>query len=274
MSRRILGSFAALIATAVLVSSLIPRLSAQVPAAAPAPATAPAYADFSAESRFQLDLHVPDAALNAYLPQGFTPNVSAQGAAKDANLRAIFVDRVTINGPDGRPVGKGSNRFVYLAAPVKDASGANAQLMIGGLTEDPADAPGPFGNFLVATTHTMQRSTSATGSGPILDSQDWVFAAASGERLELHIKYERGVANKGNPNETKFYSAKNPSVFQIWRQEQVLDILKNVTTNPPDRVKEFSFKGSGGSFAKLFDGTEKSLSWDNILWVNRATLPK
>jgi hypothetical protein len=146
--------------------------------------------------------------------------------------------------------------------------------MIGGLTEDPADAPGPFGNFLVATTHTMQRSTSATGSGPILDSQDWVFAAASGERLELHIKYERGVANKGNPNETKFYSAKNPSVFQIWRQEQVLDILKNVTTNPPDRVKEFSFKGSGGSFAKLFDGTEKSLSWDNILWVNRATLPK
>src|SRR5262245_4276520 len=79
-------------------------------------------AEFSSETRFQLDLHVPDAALNAYLPQGWAMNVSAQGAAKDANLRAIFVDRVTINGPDGRPVGKGSNRFVYLAAPVKDAS--------------------------------------------------------------------------------------------------------------------------------------------------------
>ena len=223
----------------------------------------------SSEARFQLDLHVPDAALKAYLPPGFTPNVAAQGAAKDANLRAVFIDRVTINGPDGKPVGKGSNRLVYLVAPVKDPSGANAQLVIGGLTEDPADAPGPFGVYLRATTHTMQRTTSS-GSGPILDSQDWVFAAATGERLEMHIKYERGVANRGQPADTKFYSAKNPGFYQISRQEQVLDILRNVTTTPPDRVKEFSFKGSGGSYAKLFDGTERPLSWDNILWINRS----
>lgn len=227
--------------------------------------------EFSAEARFQLDLHVPDAALNAMLPQGFSLNVAAQGPAKDANLRAIFVDRMTINGPDGRPVGKGSSRFVYLAAPVKDASGANAQLMIGGLVDDPADAPGPFGVYLPATPHTMQRSTSS-GSGPVIDAQDWVFQAAGGERLELHLKYEHGVGNKGNPAETKFYSAKTPATYQIWRQEQVLDILRNVTTNPPDRVKEFSFKGSGGSYAKLFDGTEKPLSWDNIVWLNRSVL--
>ena len=227
--------------------------------------------EYSSEARFQLDVHVPDAALAAFLPKGWTPNVAAQGAAKDANLRVIFIDRVTINGPDGKPVGKGSNRLVYLAAPVKDPSGANVQMIIGGLTEDPADVPGPFGNYLLATTHTMQRTTSSN-SGPIMDSQDWVFAAATGERLELHLKYERGVGNKGNPSDTKFYSAKNPGFFQISRQEQVLDILRNVTTNPPDRVKEFSFKGSGGSYAKLFDGTEKPLSWDNILWINRSVL--
>ncbi len=198
------------------------------------------------------------------------PNIAAQGAAKDCNLRAVFIDRVTINGPDGKPIGKGSNRLVYLVAPVKDASGANVQLVVGGLTEDPADAPGPFGVYLQATTHTMQRTTSSAGGGPLLDSQDWVFTAAGGERLELHIKYERGVGNKGNPNDTKFYSAKNPGFYQISRQEQVLDILKNVTTNPPDRVKEFSFKAGGGSFSKLFDGTQKVLSWDNILWIHRS----
>ena len=228
--------------------------------------------EYSSETRFQLDLHVPDAALKAFLPAGWTFNVAPQGPAKDANLRAVFIDRVTVNGPDGKPIGKGSNRLVYLVAPVKDASGANVQLVIGGLTEDPADAPGPFGVYLQAATHTMQRSTSSGASGPILDSQDWVFSAASGERLELHIKYERGVGNKGNPADTKFYSAKNPSFFQISRQEQVLDILRNVTTNPPDRVKEFSFKGAGGSYAKIFDGTEKALSWDNILWINRSVL--
>ena len=168
--------------------------------------------EFSAEARFQLDLHVPDAALTAMLPAGFTPNVATQGPAKDCNLRAIFVDRMTINGPDGKPLGKGSSRFVYLAAPVKDPSGANAQVIIGGLVDDQADAPGPFGVYLAATTtHTMTRSTSTSASGAPLDSQDWVFHAPTGEHLELHIKYEHGSANHGNPSEGKFYSAKNPS---------------------------------------------------------------
>jgi hypothetical protein len=227
--------------------------------------------EYSSEARFQLDLRVPDAALAVFLPDKWTSSVAAQGPAKDCNLRAVFIDRVTINGPDGKPAGKGSNRLVYLVAPVKDATGANAQLVIGGLTEDPNDAPGPFGVYLLATTHTMQRSTSS-GAGPILDSQDWAFSAATGEHLELHIKYERGVGNKGNPSDVKFYSAKTPAFFQISRQEQVLDILRNATTNPTDRVKAFSFKASGGSYAKLFDGTEKLLSWDNILWINRSVL--
>jgi hypothetical protein len=254
---------------AALIITAATFIKAQTPAA---PATG-TMVEFSNEIRFQLDLHVPEAALATYLPQGWSPNVAAQGPAKDCNLRAIFIDRITINAPDGKPLGKGSNRLVYLAAPVKDATGANVQLVIGGLTEDPADAPGPFGNYLLATTHTMQRSTAspATG-GPIIDTQDWTFAAASGEKLELHLKYERGSGSKGNPSETRFYSAKNPSFFQISRQEQVLDILRNTTTNPPDRVKEFTFKGSGGSYAKLFDGTEKALSWDNILWINRTVL--
>jgi len=227
--------------------------------------------EYSSETRFQLDLKVPDAALASYLPKGWTPNVAAQGAAKDCNLRAVFIDRVTINGPDGKPLGKGSNRLVYLVAPVKDPSGASVQLVIGGLTEDPSDAPGPFGNYLPTTTHNAKRATMYLGA-VALSTQDWEFAAASGERLELHISFVPGVGNKGNPAEVKFYSARNPSFYQISKQEQVLDILRNVTTNPPDRVKSFSFKGSGGSYAKLFDGTEKVLSWDNILWINRSVM--
>ena len=226
----------------------------------------------SAEARFQLDFHVPDAALNALLPPGFTLNVATQGPAKDANVRVIFVDRMTINGADGKPVGKGSTRLVYLASPVKDPSGANAQLVLGGLTDEPTDAPGPFGNYLLATTHRMQRTTRGNSTGPVIDSQDWLFQAVSGEHLELHITYEHGVGNRGNAADVKFYSAKDPTFAQISRQEQVLDILRNATTTPPDHVKEFSFKGSGGSYAKLFDGTEKLLSWDNILWMNRWIL--
>lgn len=54
----------------------------------------------------------------------------------------------------------------------------------------------------------------------------------SNEHLELHIKFEKGVGNKGTSADVKFYSAKIPSFYQISRQEQVLDILRNVTTTP------------------------------------------
>src|SRR4051812_48110487 len=80
----------------------------------------------SAETRFQLDLQVPAAALQTFLPPGWTSAPAAQGPAKDCNLRAIFVDRYSVHAPDGKPVGTtGSNLLVYLAAPVKDPTGAS-----------------------------------------------------------------------------------------------------------------------------------------------------
>src|SRR5580704_5285454 len=101
-------------------------------------ATAQTPVESSFETRFQLDLHVSEAVLATYLPDKWTSAPAAQGAAKDCNLRAVFIDRVTINGPDGKPMGKGSNRLIYLVAPVKDPTGTAVQLVIGGLTEDPS----------------------------------------------------------------------------------------------------------------------------------------
>jgi hypothetical protein len=224
----------------------------------------------SLETRFQIDLKVPNAVLSSYFPQGFTSSVATQGPAKDCNLRLVFIDRITINDPDGKPMGKGSNRLVYLVAPAKDPSGDNVQLIIGGLTADPEDAPGYYGNYLLATTHDMRRTTSVSGANPVLEAQDWVFAAKSGEHLELHVRYERGNGTRALPADVRFYSAVNPTNYQISHQEQVLDILRNTTTTPPDRVKEFTLKTSGGSYDKLFDKTVKVLSWDNILWISRS----
>jgi hypothetical protein len=236
----------------------VPRANAQAPV------------ENREETGMQLDFHVPNAALKAFLPRGWTLNVAARGPARDANLRVIFMDRMAITGPNGRPVGTtGSSRLVSLVAPVKDPNGSPVQLVIGGLTDDPADAPGPLGVYSLATTHNMRLSYS-TADGPVLASQDWVFASASGEGLEMHIQYERGVGFMTKPSEVKYCSAKNPTTCEISRQEMVLKILRNMTTNPPDQVKSFSFKASGGAYGKLFDGTQRVLSWDNIVWINRS----
>src|SRR5215472_16839664 len=98
------------------------------------PAAAETLVQQSAEARMQLDFHVPDAALQALLPGGTEPAIAAAGAAKDANLRMIFIDRIAVTGPDGAPATSG--QMVYLAIPIKQPNNAVAQMLIYGLTDD------------------------------------------------------------------------------------------------------------------------------------------
>jgi hypothetical protein len=221
----------------------------------------------NAEFRMQLDFVVPDAALRKFLPAGWEPNVATQGPAKDCNLRLIFIDRVDITGADGAPTG--SSRLVYLAAPVKQSSGSNAgQMIIAGLTTDPKDAPGPFGNYELATTARMERSVNSAGKDTLME-ENWEFAAASGERLEVHLRYERAPARKGS-GEVKFFLPTDPSSYLIFKTEQGIDIMRNATVPIRDRVKEFSYKAGGGRLAPLFDGTERVVSIDSFHWYNRG----
>ena len=114
----------------------------------------------------------------------------------------------------------------------------------------------------------MSRTASASG-GAMTGAEDWEFAAASGERLEVHVEYERGPAVKGGA-ETKFFNPDDPSKFQIFKTDQAIDIMRNPTTMPPDHIRKFSYKAGGGKIAALFDGTEKVVSWDSFPWYIRT----
>lgn len=217
----------------------------------------------SAEYRFQLDFHVPAATLQRFLPAGWEPNIAAAGNAKDANLRMIFIDRMSVRDADGNPVGDGAERMVYLAIPVKESTGDGlGQMIIAGLTDTASDVPGPFDTYQLATTADMDR-TIATENGSTIVEENWDFAAATGERMQMHIKYERGPARRGG-NDTRFFDPNNPSEYRIFRPNQGIDITRNVSTNPPDHVMEFSYSAGGGRIANLFDGTERVLSWDSF----------
>jgi len=99
--------------------------------------------------------------------------------------------------------------------------------------------------------------------------EDWEFVAASGERMEVHLTYERAPARKGG-SEVKFFSPTNPSSYQIFKIEQGIDIMRNATVPVRDRVKDFSYKAAGGRLGPLFDGTERVVSIDSFHWYNRG----
>jgi hypothetical protein len=236
---------------------------------APSLAAAETFIEQNAEFRMQLDFVVPDAALRKFLPTGWDPNIATQGPAKDCNLRLIFIDRIDITDEKGQP--KGSSGLVYLAIPVKQSgTGANGQMIIAGLTTDAKDVPGPFGNYQLAATHKMDRSVVGGSGKETLMEENWEFVAADGERLEVHLKYERASARRNPAQEVKFFDPKNPSAYQIFKVESGLDIMRNSTVPIKDRVKAFSYKATGGRLGPLFDGTEKVVSIDSFHWYNRG----
>jgi hypothetical protein len=224
--------------------------------------------EHSAETRMQLDFAVSDAALKRFLPAGWETDVATAGGAKDCNLRMIFVDRSDITGPDGAP--KGTSQLVYLEVPVKKTGGNLAgRMVMGGLTADAKDAPGPFGVYRVAASHRMERSTTEVAGQPIQTAENWEFAGANGERMELHLKYERRVARRGT-GELKLFSAVDPGFHQIVKLAQGLDPMRNATVPSRDTVSEFRYVGTGGMLATLFDGSERVVSIDSIHWNDRA----
>lgn len=225
----------------------------------------------AAEHRLQLDFRVNDAALAKMLPAGWEALIATAGPAKDCNLRMIFIDRMGIIGRDGKPAPRSTSRLVYLAIPVKKTgTDVVGQMIIHGLVDHAADAPGEFGTYQHATTAKMTRNAVA-GSGPVTGAESWEFAAASGERIEVQIEYERGPLVKGNP-EVKFFYPADPAKYQIFKVDQAIDIMRNATTNPPDHVKKFSYKAGGGKIAALFDGSEKIVSWDVFPWYVRTVI--
>jgi hypothetical protein len=234
---------------------------AQAPATPPAPPPLPAQGVVmfsSAEYRFQLDLHVDDTQLAKWLPAGWVSNAATQGAAKDANLRLIFVDAQEVEGVDNKVLGKGSNRIAMLAAPVKNGAMVG-QMILGGIAEDAA-APDAFGVYLPATSARVTRTASITG-GTVTESEDWDFTAAGGEHLGVQLKYTKAAANRGI-GAAVFYNPANPSQYVVAHTDGSTDITRNATTNPPDRVQQFTLTVGGGKYAELLAGA-RPLSWDS-----------
>ena len=232
-------------------------------------------AENTAETMFQIDFHVSESALQPFIPDGWTLAVATQGAIKDCNLRLDFIDRMASVAADGNTGVKGPTQLVVLRVPVKQPNSDQIfQVVIGGLTADASEAPGPFGVYKYADKHSMQRITSAEDGHGVKEQSSWSFSAVTGERIEAHIEYERTGSRWVNL-EFAYMSASDPTIRQKVRTDLgISDVWNaNVPVEEGKVTKNVKYKVSGGALGKLFDGTERVLSLDVFSWYLSKQVP-
>ncbi len=237
-----------------------------------APVKAQTVLERSAETRFQIDFRVPDAVLARLLPAGWEPNIATSGAAKDANLRLIVIDRLTVSGADGKPLPGAGGRLAWLAIPVKKQGATDVgQMIVAGLTDAASEVPGVPGTVRLAVRTDMRRTSITRAGGEVQTEEHWLFEAADGEHVEIDARFERAPAMR-SASTVRFHSAINPDVFQVFRIDMGIDIMRNATLPIRDRVSEFRYRVGGGRLAPLFDGSERVLSIDAFPWYDRTTV--
>ena len=246
-------------------------LAATVPAllllAAPF-AVAQTITEWSAEHRVSLSFHVNDAALQRLLPAGWTSAPSTAPGDRGANLRVVFIDRQLALDGHGKALRTGTSRYIVLVAPVRNAAGETSGVVVKGLSPE---GPGAYGVNLTAVVSTVTRSFTAQAEEGGRAEEQWQFAAASGERIELQVAYRRALAVKSHV-ETKLRSALHPELTRTYTIDQAADVVRSASA--PDRVESLTFRASGAAFAPLFDGKETLLSVTSLPWyVREVSVP-
>ena len=153
-------------------------------------------------------------------PRGRVPNVATSGAAKDCNVRMIFIDRVDITKPDGSPAY--ARQFPPARLPrgpdqadKRQRKRPDADLRAHRRCE--GRAPARTGSTCMPTPiawrarPSRRRRRQANADLKRLGNS----AAASGEHMEVRLEYERAAARKTS-NEVKFFSSTNPSFYRTF----------------------------------------------------------
>jgi hypothetical protein len=234
--------------------------------ALPALAQSEKFIATEADIRAVLHFKVSDAAILKLLPNGWELDAPTAGPYSGANYQLYFIDRVLRRDPDGKPLP--SMRFAVSVVPAKK-TGAEARglMVVGGFASHASGAPGAYGNYVKADAE-VDRKLHTDAEEVSTAEESWDFRTDDGDRLQLQIRYVRGMPTHGKA-EARAYSAVKPDFYRIYRLEQAVDVLRG--TGAADRVQKISFKASGAKLAPVFDGSEQLISVASVPWYIRST---
>lgn len=186
------------------------------------------------------------------LPAGWQSAPISMGPFKGTNIAITFLDRLRTEDPAGKPVDE-TGQAVVLFVPARDpASGAAGSMIVGGFTSRPENVPGPYSVYKSATIN-MSRSSRSDAGGSTQVDEVWE-VIASGDKLRLHLQYDRGAPLPAHV-EPRNYSAARPSFYRVYRVDQLAETLRG-TAMGVDKASSVEFNASGPQLSAIFDGSE------------------
>jgi hypothetical protein len=232
-------------------------------------AVAPAQtlAGYNNENRIVLALRVSPAAAQAWLPAPWQVEPIGSGPSRGANLLVVFHTPWLIQDAAGKPTAAPIDRRVAIEVPAKHPqTGETTEFVVRVYHANPNAAPG-FYRVSVPVTVREEQAVKGSGVEPPTGTETWDVRDASGGLLEFRLEYQGGVPTRVKA-EASPHSAVDPKLFQIYRIDHGLDVVKSV----PDginRVRQYTLRVTMSELRRLFDGTEQLVSASLLPWYIR-----
>jgi hypothetical protein len=235
---------------------------------------APIIVERLVEARTMLGLAIPDAAIAARMPPGWTPAAFPQGPSAGANALFVLGDRLLGLDGAGAPIPDQERlKIAVLAARAVHQSEVGALVIVAGVASHPAAVPGPYGVFAPAES-TIARTRRALSDGTELAEESWSFQGRNGERVQVDLAFTAAVPVRrdGESNRVRAVSAAKPDFSRTYLSDQGEDVAFS-RPGGIDRLHARVVRIDGGTFDQLFEDTEL-VSVISVPWLVRTvTIP-
>jgi hypothetical protein len=208
------------------------------------------------ESRIVLGFMANDAALGAWLPDGWKPMTLTKGPLAGSNLIMAMMDQHLIRDAEGKSETPDTNRavafFVYgIKQGEQDVRGFVIRVY------EPAPIIDPYGNSVAADIERSARTRSAAAGS--YNQEAWTIRPAKGGAIALELAYENVKLAWSEGGQSLPYSASNPEFHRIYRYDQLAGLAMN-TSIGKKLSGEVSFSSTVSELAALFDGAEEPVA--------------
>jgi len=221
------------------------------------------------DSRLVAAFDVDDAALQAWMPDGWTATPIPGGPLAGGDLLTVMIDQHVARDADGADLAPPTALRMALAALATD--GSETRLFVLRIYTDP-DGADPYGNSAPATiARTATRA--APAGGPRTASQTWTVAPQTGGTLTLSVSHAPGMPSWG-PGEARPYSAADPDFSRLYSFSQLVDLaMSEALGRPLDGAA--TLESDVPELAAMFDGNQRLVGVLDIpLYVREVALPR